>query len=97
MLNTIIFDVLNEVLEGNVFSVECEYSKMHNRPILYIKVDQIIEEQDFINKTKRLISESDISFSDNFHFNVDLTNDLVKRFTDYVVFKSIREFESLKK
>jgi hypothetical protein len=97
MLNTIVFDVLNEKLNGNVFSVECEYSKIFSKPILYVTVGQVIEEKDFINKTKGLISEADISFSDNFHFNIDLTKELVKRIIDYAGFISMEEFLNMKK
>jgi len=96
MLNPMIFEVLKNILDGEIFSVECDLSRISDRRTIYITTSQTMTEENFIKKTKSIISEKDISFSDNFHFNIDLTEELINKFMTYTKTSCLNEFENMK-
>jgi len=99
MLNTAIYEVLNEVLGVDIGNdVDCSLS---DNCRLKLMIDKIPYE-DFVQKTKHFISESDIvSYSEESKFVLEVTMNLTDEFVNKIVTYAnqmfISEFEEMKK
>jgi len=101
MLNTIIFEVLDEVLDGNVFSTDCHFSKSQGRHKLDLMTRRAISYKEFIKETKSLVLEYDIASydedSDFFQISIDLTEESINKFIERAKQLCLYEFEQMKK
>jgi len=98
MLNSVIFNVLNKVLDGNIESVDFYFSGW-NRVQVITKSE--ISPEDFINKTKCIISETDIGSHDSDDgesmISLDLTEEFINKIIAYVKCDCLNEFENMRK
>ena len=99
MLNDVILKVLNKVLDGNVESVDFYFSGWHRVQVI---MKSKISPEDFIKKTKRIISETDIGSHDSDDddesmISLDLTEDFVNKIIAYVKYECLDELENMKK
>jgi hypothetical protein len=97
MLNAILFEGLNDILDGNVFSVNCELSSVSNRKTLYIITRQKLSEEEFIKKTKNVIFEENISCIDDFSISIDLTEDILNNIFSCIKISCFHEYAKMKK
>lgn len=97
MLNTIMFEVLGKVLDGNIFSTDCYLSKVNNRRMLSITLREKLSYNEFVQKVKNIILEDHISGHDNFLIEIDLTDELINSVMTYVTVSCLNEFEDMKK
>ena len=99
MLHAVISEVLNEVLGEDIGNeVDCNFS---DNCRLDLMIDKIPYE-DFVQKTKHFISESDIvSHSEESKFvlvvTMNLTDEFIHKIMSYVNPMVISEFEEMKK
>jgi len=99
MLHAVISEVLNEVLGEDIGNeVDCSFS---DNCRLDVMIDKIPYE-DFVQKTKHFISESDIvSHSEESKFvlvvTMNLTDEFINKVMSYVNPMVIREFDEMKK
>jgi len=101
MLNTIIFEVLDEVLDGNVFSVNCHFSKSHGGHKLDLMTRRAISYKNFIEETKSLVLEYDVTRydedSDFFQISIDLTEESINKFIERAKQFCLYELGQMKK
>jgi len=98
MLHAVISEVLNEVLGEDIGNeVDCNFS---DNCRLKLMIDKIPYE-DFVQKTKHFISESDIISHSEGKFvlevTMNLTDEFVNKIITYVNPMVISEFEEMKK
>jgi len=98
MLHAVISEVLNEVLGADIGNVDCSLS---DNCRLDLMIDKIPYEN-FVQKTKHFISESDIiSHSEESKFVLEVTMNLTDEFVNKIVTHAnqmfISEFEETKK
>jgi len=98
MLNTAIFEVLNEVLGADIGNVDCNLS---DNCRLKLMIDKIPYE-DFVQKTKHFIPESDIvGHNEESKFVLEITMNLTDEFVNKIITYAnqmfISEFEEMKK
>jgi len=101
MLNTIVFEVLDNVLDGNVFSTDCYFSQVSHRRKLDLITRRSISYKEFINQTKHLILEYDVANydedADYFEISIDLTEETMNKIITFAKNMCLNEFENLKK
>lgn len=98
MLDTLFLEVFNKILNGNIFSVECDNSMLNNkRVMLYITTVESITEEEFIQNVRSVIPKENISFSDGFCFNIDLTEEIINNVIIYAKSLCFNEFYELNK
>jgi len=98
MLKTIILNVLNKVLNGNIESVDFYFSGWQKAQLT---TKSKIPQEYFIRKTKYIISENDIGVYDedeeDLTISIDLTEEFINKIILYVKSDCMNEFEEMRK
>lgn len=98
MLCNIIKTILKEnTVTNSVKEVDMYYSKMKNRKVLTIEFDEEVNYADFLEATKYIISENDISLQDSNSITIDITENIVNKILEYAKMVCIDEFDRIKK
>lgn len=100
MLNKITFEVFNKILDGDVYKTDCFFSKSAGRRLNLI-TNSAISYENFIKKTKYLVSESDVASydedNDYFEIDIDLTSEFMNKIIANARYICLSEFDEMKK